>query len=126
MRPAKVKLPEPSEDDIQIAIAQFLDAQGICFCHVPNEGRHKVQYYVKQKKKGVKKGISDLLIFDRPPSAPWYVGAAIELKTKGGDASEEQLAWLEKLEQRGWFTQVCHGEDHALRTLEQLGYKGVG
>ena len=108
----------PYEEDEQIKLAQYLDMKNYCWCHVPNEGKHKIQYYAKQKRLGVKKGVPDNFIFDVIDS---YKGIAIELKRKkGGRVSKEQKEWLNKLEDRGWLTRVCKGADEAIDWLEDL------
>ena len=108
----------PYEEDEQIKLAEYLDMKGYCWCHVPNEGKHKIQYYAKQKRLGVKKGVPDNFIFDVIDS---YKGIAIELKRKkGGRVSKEQKEWLDKLENRGWLTRVCKGADEAIDWLEEL------
>lgn len=90
---------------------------------MPNEGKHKVQYRVKQKRLGVKAGVPDLLIFDPPPTCPDNVGTAIELKRrKGGRVTPEQTDWLNDLKDRGWAVAVCQGATEAIEFLESLGY----
>ena len=113
----------PPEEAEQLALVQWLELHKIKYTHVPNEGKHKVQYRAKQKRLGVKPGIPDLLIFDRPPACPDNVGAAIELKRrKGGTVSSEQTAWLTILQERGWAVAVCKGATEAIEFLESLGY----
>ena len=108
----------PYEEDEQIKLAQYLDMKNYCWCHVPNEGKHKIQYYAKQKRLGVKKGVPDNFIFD---VIDGYKGIAIELKRKkGGRVSKEQKEWLNKLQNRGWLTRVCKGADEAIDWLEEL------
>ena len=108
----------PYEEDEQIKLAQYLDMKNYCWCHVPNEGKHKIQYYAKQKRLGVKKGVPDNFIFD---VIDGYKGIAIELKRKkGGRVSKEQKEWLDKLDNRGWLTRVCKGADEAIDWLEDL------
>ena len=113
----------PPEEMEQIALVQWLELHKIKYTHVPNEGKHKVQYRVKQKRLGVKSGVPDLLIFDPPPNYPDNVGTAIELKRrKGGSVSQEQTAWLNILQERGWTVAVCKGAGKAIEFLEELGY----
>src|SRR5690606_26095742 len=90
-----------TEEQEQRALVQWLELHKIRYTHVPNEGKHKVQYRAKQKRLGVKPGVPDILIFDRPPLYPENVGVAIELKRqKGGRVTPEQTAWLEHLKAR--------------------------
>ena len=113
----------PTEEQEQLALVQWLELHKIRYTHVPNEGKHKVQYRAKQKRLGVKPGVPDILIFDRPPRYPENVGVAIELKRrKGGRVTPEQTVWLEHLKARGWAVAVCRGAMEAIEFLESLGY----
>lgn len=115
----------PTEEQEQLALVQWLELHEIRYTHVPNEGKHKVQYRAKQKRLGVKPGVPDILIFDRPPLYPENVGVAIELKRqKGGRVTPEQIAWLEDLKARGWAVAVCRGAMEAIRFLQELGFGG--
>ena len=115
----------PTEEQEQLALVQWLELHKIRYTHVPNEGKHKVQYRAKQKRLGVKPGVPDILIFDRPPLSPENVGVAIELKRqKGGRVTPEQIAWLEDLKARGWAVAVCQGAMEAIRFLQELGLGG--
>lgn len=115
----------PPEEAEQLALVQWLELHKIKYTHVPNEGKHKVQYRVKQKRLGVQAGLPDILIFDRPPLYPENVGVAIELKRqKGGRVTPEQTAWLEDLKARGWAVAVCQGAMEAIRVLQELGFGG--
>ena len=113
----------PPEEHEQLALVQWLELHKIKYTHVPNEGKHKVQYRVKQKRLGVKAGVPDLLIFDPPPANLENVGTAIELKRReGGRVTPEQSAWLCALHDRGWAVAVCRGASEAIEFLESLGY----
>lgn len=115
----------PPEEAEQLALVQWLELHKIKYTHVPNEGKHKVQYRVKQKRLGVQAGLPDILIFDRPPLYPENVGVAIELKRqKGGRVTPEQTAWLNDLKDRGWVVAVCRGAMEAIRFLQELGFGG--
>ena len=119
-----------NEEKEKIKLAEYLDMKGYCWCHVPNEGKHKVQYRKKQAKKGLKAGVPDVLIFDNPGdikmgskliSGVIINGIAIELKRKkGGSLQESQKKWLKKLDERDWITNVCYGADEAIKFLENI------
>lgn len=74
---------------------------------------------------GVKKGVWDLLfpvrnrteIWERP--AAFFTGLAIEMKTRSGVLSAEQLAWGELLCAEGWGCTVCRAWPVAARLLIQ-------
>ena len=85
-----------SESDLQAAVVEFLQVYlppGSIFHHSPNEGSHRVQYRVKQKRLGVRAGWTDLEIFVQPT---WFREGVnwspifIELKTKTGRISPAQ------------------------------------
>jgi hypothetical protein len=118
--------PMPTEAQEQEVLVMWLQLHGILHHHSPNEGKHAVQYRVKQQRLGVSKGFPDLLIFDSPKMDCYHgpcMGIAIELKRrKGGRTSAEQKAWLNDLEQRGWLARVCNGADEAIAWLRELGF----
>jgi len=111
----------PTEEQVQNAVAEYLDALGVLWCHSPNGGKRDKIAGARLRRQGAKPGVPDVLIFGRPPSGD-FVGAALELKIKGGRVSEQQRGWLDALEDRGWFTAVCVGVDEAIKTIEFLGY----
>ena len=52
------------EDDLQMACAQYLDLMGWLWCHVGNERKTSPRAGARLKKKGVKSGVPDILIFE--------------------------------------------------------------
>lgn len=117
----------PLEESEQMALAGWLDAIGVLWCHVPNGGhRHKLTA-IRLKRQGVKRGVPDILIFDRPypvENGKLYTGVAIELKRndKTAKASLGQVEWMAMLTDRGWLCKVCHGADEAIEWLKVIGY----
>lgn len=117
-----------SERDHQVALADYLDALGLLWCHVPNGGRRNRVTAARMKAEGVKPGVPDVLIFTRPPGAPEASGVAVELKkprtrTAAGRVRPEQQDWLEGLESEGWLCCVAYGWHEAARWLEaRCGY----
>lgn len=114
----------PLEDAEMAVLAQWLDWKRIRWCHVPNGGHRDVRVGRKMKELGTKRGVPDVLIFDRPRRLPESVGVAIELKRNDHTckASPEQVEWLDALRDRGWHTEVCHGAAEAIALLCQLGF----
>jgi hypothetical protein len=128
----------PSEDDEQIMLAQWLDAKGLLWCHVPNGGLRNKREAAKLKRMGVKPGVPDVKIYDPPPrlTRPVQVragsmtgvhiqlpGAAIEMKRIGGaKPTADQSTWIAALARRHWATAVCYGAAEAIRQLEEWGY----
>lgn len=96
------------EDDLQMSCARYLDYAQLLWCHVGNERRTSIQAGVRLKKKGVKKGVPDILIFE--PRGK-YNGLAVELKIKPNKVSKEQNEWLSQLVIKGWQTSVCYSFD---------------
>lgn len=132
----KSKITAPESTD-QKALAHLLDSiringRPLLWCHVPHEGKRPTYnikgrqvplYAVELKRRGVKPGVPDSLIFDSPPRFPELKGLAIELKrAAGGKTTKNQDAWLEGLAERGWAAVVCHGIDECIKTLKYYGY----
>jgi len=57
------KVPVPTEESEQVTFVQWLKIKRIPHAHVPNEGRHAVQYMKKQRAQGLSAGFPDLIIF---------------------------------------------------------------
>jgi len=122
--------PKMTEDQEQQALAAWLDAKGLLWCHVPNGGSRNVREAAKLKRMGVKPGVPDVLIFERPHQSKGRLpfakhGVAIELKRADGgpsDVRDSQRRWLDALYDRGWLCKVAFGADDAIVWLESLGY----
>jgi hypothetical protein len=120
MQPKKII---PKEEDDQRALADCLDRLGLCWFHVPNEIKCSAQYLRKRARLGVKKGVLDNFIFNKPPKFPKLKGAIIEMKRKkGGKISDEQYLWAAELSDLGWAVGFCNGIDEALQQLRDWGY----
>jgi len=67
------------------------------------------------KRMGVRSGVPDLEL-----SVPCgkYHGLYIEMKDDTGRTSFDQDWWLEELQKQGYFCEVCHGWQSAVRTIE--------
>ena len=113
----------PSELSEQVNLARELDRAHICWFHVPNGGSRKGREAVSLRLSGVKAGIPDVLIVDRPPSYPSLPGVALELKSLKGHTSPEQEHWLRAFASRGWATIVAYGYEDAIAQLRVLGYR---
>lgn len=121
-----------SEDNLQRATCNLLKIKypalwAIAF-HVPNGGnrptrtnRRTGKTYSPAGKKlkdmGAKAGVPDWLILQ--PFGNWH-GIAIELKTKGGSVQPTQKAFLQRLDENGYFTAVCWSVDGFLEALEEF------
>lgn len=124
VRPRRAK-PRQLEHAEQVRVVKWLRSSGIAHCAVPNGGYALTpQAGARMVAAGLSKGFPDLLIFDAPPKAPEFVGAAVEMKrVDGGTVSPEQEAWLIALSARGWAVRVCNGAADALAWLASLGYR---
>lgn len=110
----------PTEQQEQRALAQYLDGFGLLWCHVPNETRAPVHYLRRRAQLGVKPGVPDVFIFDRPKVGSW-IGVAIELKRqRGGRLTRTQRYWIKGLGLRHWFVARCDGANAAIALVRQL------
>ncbi len=116
----------------------------VLFTHVPNgelrehreridkrSGR-RVRYSptgIKLQRMGVMPGMSDYIIFDRPPAYECYKGAVLELKAKKEDGGRpptpEQEQFLNDAAERGYAAGWFYGADEAIEWCRQLGW-GAG
>lgn len=125
------------EDDFQITCMDFLRKYypALLVIHVPNEGirskgNNAIAYGVKMKRKGVKKGVSDILIFDSAIIHSYdcfatieIKGLAIELKTETGKVSPDQEIFMKKLTDRCWACEVCWSVDEFIKIIEKYYVK---
>ena len=115
----------PLEAAEQAALFRWLRRHNVRAFAVPNGGLRPGRAGFTLKAQGVRKGVPDLLIVDRPPARPEVVGIALELKRSGGKLSDiraEQLEWLAAFEERGWLSAVSFGADAAVDWLRSLGF----
>ncbi len=105
-----------SEDIMQITVMDFVRYHKLdkFIFHCANERSTTPQAGALLKRKGVLSGVSDILILK---SSKGRHGAAIELKSKGGKVSPNQLTFLETLSEHGYFTAVCYSADEAILTI---------
>lgn len=104
------------EDDFQISIANYLDSLNLLWCHVTNESNVPVYYRAKLAKKGLKKGVPDILIFE--PNKK-FNGLAIELKANYNKPSEEQTQWLYNLKSKGWDSYWTNSIDECISIIQE-------
>ena len=108
----------------QRALARWLDARRLLWCHVPNGGQRNVLVAMQLRAEGVKPGVPDVLIFSVPPRCPEVRGVAVELKRQRlGRVAPAQAQWLEGLARQGWIARVCAGAQEAVDWLmSDMGY----
>lgn len=115
----------PTEASEQAVVVRLLGKTRARFFAVPNGGKRAGKEGVSLRVQGVKPGVSDLLIVDRPPSMPYLLGTALEMKRTNGvpeDVTPEQLQWLADFKARRWHVLVGWGADDALEKLRRAGY----
>ena len=83
--------------------------------HIKNETAEGAQQVAVDRASGVKKGVPDLCL---PVPRGDYYGLYIEMKTQRGKTSDAQDWWGDKLTEQGYFWEVCHGWESAIRVLE--------
>lgn len=115
-----------SEADLQMSVVQYLQLRlppASVMHHSPNEGNHRVQYRVKQKRMGVRAGWPDLEIFVSKtwwrPEVPWSP-IFIELKTKKGRLSPAQKSVQAELVAAGCHVSTCRSIDDVEEFLNSL------
>lgn len=115
------KLPIPTESTEQIhlfrwAVLEYGKWPELeLMYHVPNEGKRSYQTGQRMRMEGLKSGVPDICL---PVPRGKYHGLYMELKRlKGGAASENQKAWMEALEQQGYFVALCRGWEKAAETI---------
>ena len=107
------------EYELQKAVCKYLDLKGVLFC-ASLGGQYQVHMSqrIKAKLSGYKQGFPDLFIYEIAKIEDnIYAGLAIELKTKKGTPSKEQIEWINKLNARGYKATICRGIDEALETI---------
>lgn len=103
------------EDQLQQAVAKYLDYCKLSWCHVPNEGKRNPKQGNKLNRKGMKAGVPDCLIFN--PHGE-YAGTAIEVKIDKNKQTDSQVEWELKLINCGWTYHVCYSIDEVIKIIE--------
>lgn len=108
------------EDEEQTALFQWAELQSgkypelrLLF-HIPNGGKRNAREAARFKKMGVKSGVPDLFL---PVAKKGFHGLWIEMKSKKGRLSENQIAFLKELDKQSYKTAVCYGWEEAAQTL---------
>lgn len=106
-----------SEAQLQKATAHFLDYAltiASTWFHVPNSIRTTPKQAAVHKAFGMKAGAGDCIIISRD-----VVPLAIELKTKVGRLSAEQVFWSDAWVSAGGVYRVCRSVDDVERALRE-------
>jgi len=108
------------EYQLQKAVCAYLDLKGVLYCGSMG-GQYQAHFSqrIKAKATGYKKGFPDLFIYEIARiDNTIYAGLAIELKTKTGRPTVEQIEWIKQLQKRGYMASICKGIDEALELIE--------
>jgi len=104
------------EDSLQMAVARYLDFLNVTWCHVANERKASFQAGARLKKKGVKPGVPDCIIFQANGT---HNGLALELKIKPNKPTDNQKEWLGKLKKLNWKDAVVYSFDEAKVVIDE-------
>ena len=108
------RLDVPYERQEAAWFVQWLDARGLLFCHIPNEGKRSNGAALQAV--GLRRGAPDLLVFT---CRPGIRGIAIELKRrKYYRHAPEQVEFLARLRALGWVAEFAHGCEEAIAIVE--------
>ncbi len=111
----------PTEYQEMRILAAYLNYRKLKWCHPVNEGKRSPVTGRILKSLGLKAGVPDILIFNKPNRMVMDpVGMAIELKRqKGSKPTDMQNQWMDDLAGEGWLTRVCYGATEAIRFVEE-------
>lgn len=87
--------------------------------HVANESMMPVQGRVKAKKKGVRRGVPDLMLLKKNGE---YNGLMLELKRKDktkGRPSKDQKMYNTELSEEGFCCTFCYGLEEAKKCIKE-------
>ena len=105
------------EYQLQKAVCNYLDLKNVLYCGSMG-GQYQIfkSQRIKSKQTGYKKGFPDIFIYE--PRGDYH-GLAIELKVGYNKPTNEQLAWIEELMERGYMAKVCKGIDETISTINK-------
>lgn len=103
----------------QLTVIQWLehthpDLSQIIY-HIPNERKQSVIWGYVMKFLGVTAGVPDLCL---PYANNGFHGLYIEMKTKTGRATANQLRFIERLNENGYRAEIAQGADQAIDILK--------
>jgi hypothetical protein len=114
------------EDQLQIAVAQLIDAHGWFWWHTPNEGKRSPRGGKLLKRKGLLPGVVDVIVWEKwaktDGASPWScgMGVAIELKAGRNEPTDAQSEFLRRAKARGCLTGVCRTVDEVQEILRHV------
>ena len=107
------------EYQLQKAVCKYLDLNNVLYCgSMGGNYQPHISVRMRAKKSGYKKGFPDLFIYEIAKiDDNIYPGLAIELKTKKGRPTAEQVEWIKQLQKRGYMASICKRIDEALELI---------
>lgn len=116
IKPRKIR--KDTEHNIQKAVVTYLRYAhpGAIFCASAGGMFTTPKQAKKMVVAGYIKGYPDLAVHE-PVNG--YHGLFIELKSDKGRTSPEQLDWIAKLMERGYYAQVCKGTNEAITLIDK-------
>lgn len=86
------------------------------FASVPNAGGYGAGWNNRRVAEGLSKGYPDTLL---DVASRGYHGLRIEMKRlSGGKVSPEQVAWISRLTDAGYYAKVCIGHEAAIDVIK--------
>ncbi len=111
------------EDDNQKALMQWANLAtiggvkvGDYLFAIPNGGKRNPREAARLKAQGVKSGVSDLFL---PVTTDCYHGLWIEMKSKAGRATENQVIWGSRMLRQGYDFRVCYSATEAINCIKE-------
>lgn len=114
-----MKIKTPSEYDEQKMLIGWLNAMGIAYFAVPNEGLRTQRNGARLKAQGMVAGAPDIVLVDLTIAE---VPVAIEMKAKKGRLTDSQRNMHDIMRRAGWLVIVAHGVDDAIGQLRKAGF----
>ena len=106
------------EYQLQKAIVTYIKLQypNVLYCASAGGLRTSMTQAVKMKASGYIKGYPDLSILE--PIGNFH-SLFLEVKTKKGRPTKEQLWWREKLNERNFVSEIVYGYDEAVAVIDR-------
>ena len=115
------------EYQLQKSIVNYIQLQypNTLYCASAGGLRTSMTQAIKMKASGYKKGFPDLAIFEpkvvNPEVDPfiYFHGLFLEVKTKKGRPTKEQLWWRDELNKRGYVAEIVYGYSEAVAVIDR-------
>jgi|TARA_R100000482_G_C5130787_1_gene151752 hypothetical protein len=106
------------ERDIQKAIVNYIKLQypNVLYCASAGGLRTSIKQARMMKATGYVKGFPDLMVME--PVGKFH-GLFLEIKTKKGRATKEQLLWRHKLNGRNYVCEITYGFEETKEVIDR-------